>query len=158
MIKGSVWFLLLNDLFVCTLSLLMFPMPMQFIVVFTPFKWWKVIYVHTDHCIRTNYIFIHTIANTVSKDMNLSGTSYKTQPHHKIHICISFTTISTTKISYTICISKVQVYSPKKNDCVLRNTTLVLWELAHEHKKILYWLKTSDNLKILQPFAISESP
>ena len=56
------------------------------------------------NCIHTKSLSAHTIANMVLEVMNFKGTSNKTQPHHT---CISYTTISTTKISYTVCITKV---------------------------------------------------
>ena len=64
---------------------------------------------------------IHTIANMVLEVMNFIGISSKMTPHHN---CISYTTISTTKISYTMCIIKGKCIHQKTNDCVLKNTTL----------------------------------
>ena len=52
----------------------------------------------------------------VLKVMNYKKTLNKTQPHHT---CIPYTTISTTKKSYTVCITKLQVYSSKRHDCML---------------------------------------
>ena len=62
---------------------------------------------------------IHTIANTILEVMSFRGTSNKTQPHHT---CISYTIVSTTKISYTICITKVHVYTPNISQNPLANS------------------------------------
>ena len=54
---------------------------MQFIVVYIPFYELQAIHVHTYYCIHVNSMFTHTIANTVLKDINIGGTSGKTQSH-----------------------------------------------------------------------------
>ena len=86
---------------------------------------------------NTKSMFLHIITNMVPKVMNFIGISNKTQPHHT---CISYTTISTNKISYTILITKMQGYSPKANDYVLKNKNSTPLECAHEHKENPIWV------------------